>query len=185
MKRIISLVILTVLTLSILSVCASAAPAINADEQRILDIISSSVMSAGVKVTLHPSWLNQAKNYLSYDEVDLTKEEADAIIAYLYKGIALIESSTYCNGRKFTTDINNQLFFLANDAGAILGLTFVHPGINDDKIQLKDAQGNIVYESSNTIKATGADVNVAAIAVCGVVVLMAIGGALCVKKFEL
>ena len=80
MKKIITFMLIMVIAVSVFAVSASAA-ALNENEQRIVDAVSQKITVAGKEVALESAWINQAKNYMLRDDVDLTKEQAGNLTA--------------------------------------------------------------------------------------------------------
>lgn len=184
MKRAISVVLLAIMMVSILSVCAFAAPSINADEQRILDAVSEKITVSGKEITLDPIWINYAKNYMSGDNVNITKAQADEIIGYVTQAKEIAKSSELVGTKKFKDQANKDIFALVQKSAKVVGLTAEHKATDVHHFTIRDAQGNIICESTATIKATGASVNYGVLAVVAFVIVAAIGGAVCVKKYQ-
>lgn len=171
---------------SVFSVSASAA-ALNENEQKILDAVSQEITVAGKKVSLESAWINQAKNYMLRDDVDLTKDQADAILAYIDQAVAVAKTSPKVTNGRFSTKVNNELFLLANEAGALLGISFTHLGTDNARnvVAVDDKSGDVIYKAAKVIKDTGAETNVMPVAVVAVIAIAVMGGAVCIKKFEL
>lgn len=185
MKKIISIVLVAFIAVSLLSVCAFAAGGINADEQRVLDALNKEFFVNGKGYKLDAAWLNQAKNFLLRDNVDLTKEQADKILDYISQARGIAESSTVIGGRKFTDKANRDIIALVDKTANVVGLTVVVAG-KGASFTMKDiATGDVVYQSSATIKATGAKAPVLPVTAAAVLFVLAAAGAYGVKKYSL
>lgn len=186
MKKIITVSVLVMMIVSMLSVSAFAA-SLNEDEQRIYDAITEEITVAGKPVALADEWVNQAKNYMLRDDVDLTKAQADEILAYIDEAKAVAKTSKTVSNGKFSTKVNNELFLLANECGALLDISFSHPGLDNARkiVAVDNKSGDVIYKAAKVIKDTGANVNVMPVAIAAVVIMTVIGSAVLVKKFEL
>ena len=157
MKKVIA-ILFTVLMLSTLCLPAFAASDINADEQRVIDVLDDVVNSkAGKKMTLKVSDINHAKNFMMRDEINLTKAQAAEIIAGADKCYDIVVASGL-EAEKLTDmkDADRKaLLAAANEAGAPVGVT-VEYNFADDKVEFT-YQGTIIATVEPTIKITGAD----------------------------
>ena len=157
MKKVIA-ILFAVLMLSTLCLPAFAASDINADEQRVIDVLDDVVNSkAGKKMTLKVSDINHAKNFMMRDEINLTKAQADEIIAGADKCYDIVVASGLETEK--LTDMKDAdrkaLMAAANEAGAPVGVT-VEYNFADDKVEFT-YQGTIIATVEPTIKITGAD----------------------------
>ena len=85
MKKALKMLIPVVVFAMIFSVIASALSGINSDEQRVLDFINAhkQVKVGRATYELKEEYINHARNVLNRDPVDLTKDQADALIAQM------------------------------------------------------------------------------------------------------
>lgn len=173
MKKVIA-ILFAVLMLSTLCLPAFAASDINADEQRVIDVLEEVVNSkAGKKMTLKVSDVNHAKNFMMRDEIDLTKAQADEIITAAGECYDIIVAS----GLE-TEDLTSMpeadrkaLLAAANEAGAPVGVT-VQYNAADNKAEFV-YQGNIIATVEPTIKVTGADYTMLFVIMSAAVVALA------------
>ena len=186
MKKVISIAIIAIMAISMLSLSAFAAGGINNDEQRILDAVGGSFVVCGEEITLDATWINQSKNYCLRDDVDITAAQADEIIGYIEQAKAVASSSKEVSVAKaFTTDINKQIIALADKAARVLGLTCYVSSDRKTVVFKALDTGDIVFQTTKTIKDTGASEAVLPVVAVSLLFVMAATGAVCVKKFEL
>lgn len=184
MKRVITFAILVVMMLSVLSICAFAAPALNEHEQKIYDAYVAAVKTkGGDEVKLNEEWINKGRNYMLKEDVDITAEQAEKILGYIDEAKDIAATATTASEAKgLGTEINKKIVALAEKAAAVVELKTI---VAEEKVTFVDAKTNeVVAESSTTIKATGAENSVMpAVVLCVLVVLTAVG-AVCVRKLE-
>lgn len=183
MKRVITFAILVVMMLSVLSICAFAAPALNEHEQKIYDAYTKTVTVAGKEIKLDAEWVNLGKNYMLREDVNITAEQAEKILGYIDEAEKVAKTAkTASEATAFGKEINNKIIDLAAKAAAVVELKTV---VANDHVTFIDAETNkVVAEADATIKATGAENSVMpAVVLCVLVVLTAVG-AVCVRKLE-
>lgn len=150
---------------------ASASSGINANEQRILDALSTPIQLEGRSTTLPAQYINQARNYSLRADVDITSSQADEIIGYINEGRALAEGSGYSYFSEMPASLQNQLLALAQKAAAVLGLT-ISFDFNTGIVTIISESGDVVVDGSGVIKQTGFDFSTSSavmIALMGVV----------------
>lgn len=185
MKKVISFVLASVMAISLLSVCAFAASGINANEQKILDSLSEKIVVNGKEVAINASLINQAKNYILRDGVNVSEAETSEILGYIAEAKTAAKTSDTVSGNNFSAAVNNKIIALAEKAAAVLNLT-VAANPTDNSVTIKDAAtGEIVSQSTQVIKKTGASLPVLPMVVVFALFAMSAAGAVCVKKFSL
>lgn len=181
MKKIVA-VMLAVLLISALCVPAFAASDINADEQRVLDAVAEVVTSEeGAKMSLKDADINQAKNFLMRDEIDLNKADADEIIANIEKCFDIVTKAEL-KSEKLTdmSEADRQaLLAAANDAGAPVNVTVSYDAAAN-KVEFTYA-GAVIATVDPVIKFTGAEYTML-FAILGAAVLAVLAAAVVVKK---
>ena len=181
MKKIVA-ILLAVLMLSALCVPAMAASDINADEQRVLDAVAEVVTSEeGAKLALNDADLNQAKNFLMRDEIDLDKATADEIIANIEKCVKIVTDAELKSEK--LTDMDEAdlkaLLDAANDVGAPVGVTVSYDAATN-KVEFT-YENAVIATVDPVIKFTGADYTML-FALLGAAVLAVVAAAVVVKK---
>ena len=171
-------ILLAVLMLSALCVPAMAASDINEDEQRVLDAVSVVVTSEeGAEMALYESDINQAKNFLMRDEIDLDKATADEIIENIEECFAIVEKAGLETEK--LTDMaeadRKALLAAANEAGAPVAYDAAR-----NKVDFT-YDGAVIASVDPVIKFTGADYSMLFV-VMGAAVLAVIAMAVVVKK---
>lgn len=182
MKRVITFAILIVMMLSVLSICAFAAPALNENEQKIFDAYTKTVTVAGKEIKLDAEWVNLGKNYMLREDVDITAEQAEKILGYIAEAEKVAKTAkTATEATAFGAEINNKIIDLAAKAAAVVELKTV---VANDHVTFIDAADKVVAEADATIKATGAENNVMPVVVLAVLAMLTVAGAVCVRKIE-
>lgn len=207
MKKVLKVLSVAMLAAAVAASAAtvtSAVSGINADEQRIMDELNTTVTMAGVEKSLPDSYKNQAENYLNQDDVDLSSTEADNVIAKVEETKAYIESTGVAHISEMTDDQFNQLAGLVKETAAAGGAEvtvaksddYSHPadiaivtngtpeGPGEGGNNVPNGNGDNNYTPSgnktpvdnNPIKTTGFDVpSVTAVAGVGVLMVAAAG----------
>lgn len=150
MKKRISLAAIALAVVAASSMTALAS-GINANEQAVLDKLSStSVSYKGRTLSLPASYLNQAKNYMY--TVELTKEQCDRIIALIDEAKSIVEGSKGAS----VSDIRSQVLAKANEIASVLNMSITQEK-NDQGSQytLKDSEGNVAFSASPKVDKSG------------------------------
>lgn len=163
MKKVLA-IMLAVLMLGTLCLPAYAASGINADEQRILDLLEEIATGHhGADMELHAVDVNQAKQFFMKNDIDVSEEAADDIIAHVEDCFDLVIAS----GLKeedlgaLDADTKAELLALANEAGAYVNVTVSYDAAaHETNFVYTDAETGeetVVGTTSNAIKVTGPD----------------------------
>ena len=171
MKKILSLLLVVISFMVMFSMpsTARAEGAITNDEQRILDSLDKGVTVNGKTFHILDSDRNQAVNYLK--QHDLTNEQVNSVVADIEASRQLVEAQnvdvTNINTleelvRALPTDVKNQLRANISSVGNVLGLviTFTRDGViivDPNENSQVGSGGQLVYNSGNPIKQTGAN----------------------------
>ena len=197
MKKVLKVLSSAMLVAAVAASAATVASAagLNSDEQRVMDELNTSVNMAGVETFLTDSYKNQVENYLLQDDVDLTAEQADNVIAKVEETKSFIEGTGVAHFDEMSADQFNQFAGLVKDAAAA-GLAevtvtrtigaFQHPadvalvnkgGNNGGANGANGGNGGFKTPiDNNPIKTTGFDVpSVTAVAGVGVLMVAAAG----------
>ena len=158
-----------------MSLTAFAATGINEYEKAVLNKLQTAVdLGAKGEYTIPQSYINTAKNYFAGD-CDMTETEANAIIACINEGIAIIkEESAKVSGssfdlKKLSEGARKEILALGQEACAEVDLNLTY---NKGKVVITEAGNNTpAFENSPVIKSTGSAVTVDATFVCAAVVL--------------
>ncbi len=169
MKKIMTILLVVVLVLAC-TLSVSAAGAINADEQRVLDELSKTVEFNGVKYFIPKNYINQARNYFLTDACDMTPAQADEIIKQINNGIDVVtHAEEAVSGGTFHLENlsaahKEQLLDAGEKACEVIDLTFTYDATQKDVI-IKNSENQTVFKDDPIIKTTGAEVNYTAIVV--------------------
>lgn len=195
MKKVLKVLSAAMLTAAFAAsaVTVASAAGLNADEQRVMAELNTTVVMAGVEKSLPDSYKNQAENYLNQDDVDLTAAEADDVIAKVEATKDYIESTGVASISEMSDAEFNQLSALVKDAAEAGGAEVTvsrdtdpaHPaeiaitkkGNTDTKPGDNTKPGDSKTPvDDNPIKTTGFDVpSVTAVAGVGVLMVAAAG----------
>ena len=120
MKKVLKVLSSAMLVAAVAASAATVASAagLNSDEQRVMDELNTSVNMAGVETFLTDSYKNQVENYLLQDDVDLTAEQADNVIAKVEETKSFIEGTGVAHFDEMSADQFNQFAGLVKDAAA-------------------------------------------------------------------
>ena len=136
----------------VLTVNANAG--INPDEQRILTALENANVPA--------RYINQARNYAMRADVNITGAQADQIIGYIEEahrlvteaGFAFTPTTPNANVSRWPSSLRDRVIQLVHNAAAVINLT-LDVNVTTGVVQIVDSQGNLVAETSPTIRATG------------------------------
>ena len=185
MKKAISIaVVVLMLALSMVSAFALVSP----EEQKIVDALKAGVTVNGQTVTLPADYINQAENYLINNDVDITAENAAAIIAKIDNAKAVIVEKGITNlDKNIPSDVKDQLVAIAEEAAKVENLKVTVSG-DKSQITIVDNNGNQVFrwEENKTLPPTGAE-NVdmsAAFAIIAAFATVGVAAAFVAKKVK-
>lgn len=188
MKKVLAIVFVAILALTCV-ISVAAAGSINANEQKVLDALGKTAKVSGATFKIPSQYINQAKNY--FLTVDLTKEEADTIIAKINAAIAAIEkakvsvSGSELDLHDLDRETRATIFANATEACEAIGLRLVYDG-TDNAVVITNEAGEAVFEDEAVIKKTGSEVNVTVAALIVVVLtVVAAAGVVVTKKAQL
>lgn len=119
MKKV-SAIIVALLLVATTAISAFAA-GLNADEQKVIDTVKVSVDVNGAEVSWPDSFVNQLENY--FNTIELTADQADAIIAAFEEGKTLIKNNGVTDISKASTAVKHELFAVLQKAAAALDAT--------------------------------------------------------------
>lgn len=156
MKKMSGLLLSGALALVVSTNAVSAASDINASENRLLDYLNNYSYQIGTqKYTVDNDLLSKAKNYLIRDEVNLTEEQVNQVIALADKGFNILVKKGIVIGNKLSDeDANLMVNEVVKPICDILKLSLSYDAANDI-ITIKNANGDIVYTDDDIIKDTG------------------------------
>lgn len=182
MKKILAILLSIIILVIPMTISVSAAGAINADEQRILDVLRSEVKVNGKTFTVPVEYVNQSENY--FKTIDVTKEQADEIIGYINRGIGILEMSKKLNAT--TEDLKilikadkKEILELGKMAVAVTGGVLTY---NGSTVNIKNADGKVVFDSAPIVKQTGFEVDFTVIIVAVLSVITLLCAAVVISK---
>lgn len=184
--KVLSAAMLSALVAVSAATCVSAASDINSAEQAILDELGTPYTVNGIEKTMDAAYIGQAKTYFLGDSVDLSQAQADAVIAKIREGKALVEASGASTYAELSDADFNQLAAIAVDAAKAGDATITVTRGADSKpvvsLITKTDDGKTVTPTGpstgddGVIKTTGFDVpSVTAVAGVGVLMVAAAG----------
>lgn len=171
MKKILGLVIVTVLCLSS-SVTAFAA-GLTKSEQEIINKLKAGIEVDGKVIDVPASYLNQAENEMAKNKTDITATEANAIIGNVDKAQAIMEKEGITSISELkTSDSANQIVSLAKSAATTAGYTVAYNAAKG-VVSVKNPDGKTVFTTKNVINQTGFDLTNTVLAGSFLVTLLA------------
>lgn len=184
-------VLVAILIIALSSVTAFAA-GINSAEQRVLDVLNSSVTMKGSVLSIPSSYVNQAEAF--FNTIEMTDAQADEIVAILEEGRNYIHNSEAENILHLSFEDKQFVLDCGQRAVAVLGATLVFDTSTKNVI-ITDADGTVLFTGvphltpkgeitqDDVIKTTGfgADTSVAVAGGVAFVLLMVFGGLYLVK----
>ena len=183
MKKVLKVLSAAMLTAAVAVSAATSVSAagINAAEQKVLDALNQTATMGGVEKALPAEYKNQAESY--FNTVELTDAQADAVIAKINEGIALIESSGAANAKEISDAQFNAIVAVAKEAasagGATIAVTRKTNGLANVVLVTNSTNGSTPIsdpKGGDIIKTTGFDVpSVTAVAGVGILMVSAAG----------
>lgn len=189
MKKLLS-VVLAIMMLVICTFGASAAGDINANEQKILDLLSTKIDVGGSHAEIPAEYINQAKAY--FMTIDIKDDEAEQIVAVLNEGIATGTAAlkdAEAHGKHivsladFSKEDKEHILACGQTACAVIDLTLTYVPA-DNHVEIVDNKtGKIVFIDDAIVKITGSNMLVPFAVVAGAIVLLVVA-AFAIKRRE-
>lgn len=154
MKKIFCVLLAMIISASLVSVVYAANEGIvNSEEQRVLDVLNTEIKVTDGTVKLEDVNIKKAENY--FKTIDMTKEQADEIIGYLQKGIALIKENDVSNVWDLSHAKKLELLGYGNQATNVCGMTLTYNRTRSI-FEIRDNETSaLVYEQEAVLKITG------------------------------
>ncbi len=181
MKRIFACVA-TVAMAATLSFSAFAAN-LDANKQKVLDAVSQSITVDGKKVELPAEYKTQAENYLKRDDVEITADQADAIVGQVDAAIEVVKEYGVTDLAKLSSADKAKIADKVQAAAAVVELKVVFDSAKNT-ITITDKDNKVVATMEAPVKTTGANAG-AAVAVLGFAAVLLAGCAVVAKKSQL
>ena len=189
MKKLLSAVLVVMLlVMSVFSV--SAAGDINDNEKAILDVLATKVEVGQSHAEIPDEYIAQAKSY--FMTIDVTKPQADEIIAILNEGIetgkkALEDAEHHgkhiVSLKDFTQAEKEHILECGQEACEVINMTLTYiPADNHVEI-VDNATQKVVFIDDAIIKTTGAENTLPLVLTLGAVVVL-VAAAFVLKKRE-
>lgn len=147
MKKFISLALVLLLTVAI-AVPAFAAGGINANEQKVLDLLSQSVTVDGQQYIIPVDYVNQAENY--FNTIDMTSQEADEICGYIQDGIDYFTATGASDIKGLTYEEKLYILDCGKKAAGVLGMTLTADFVGNT-ITILAPDGTVAFSAPATI----------------------------------
>ncbi len=154
------LMVMCILLIAVAFQTASAA-GLDANKQKVIDALKSSITVNGKEVTLPSDLLNQAENYLKRDDVTITSTQADSIAEYVESALDLVKSSGATTVSDLSASEKTELLSIINNAAAVADLTVVSDFSKNTISVLAD--GQMVATDEPALKVTGMAFNTFAV----------------------
>jgi hypothetical protein len=178
MKKILALLT----TLALVLVFASsvmAASDINEHEQKLIDKFTEGAVIDGETVTLSVEEINLAKNFFMRDEIDLTEEDVDGLLAAIDEIVLIAQAAKAKNFSDLSVDDKLAVVAIAEAAVAAIesvDLTFSYD-FDTNIASILDGEGavlaqSVVGDGSTVIKATANDLTMTWVILAGLVLLV-------------
>ena len=184
MKKLVCMLFVLALIAS-LSFSVFAASGINANEQAVLDKLSTGkvIGDNGWTFEVPQEYINTAKNYFAGD-CDMTETEKDAILAYINKGMDIVKkeadaqefSGTEYSLSKMSQAARTEVLELGKDACAEVDLNLVYDAKANEVVITPVDSETPVFESAPVIKTTGESFPVTAASVVAAVSVVLVMG---------
>lgn len=173
MKKICAILIALVLLIVPMTISVSAAGDINANEQKVITALSEKVTIDGKTFKVPKEYITQASNY--FKTIDMTEAQATEILGYIKEGKEIIVDQKITgttNLDTFAAATKQEILELGKKAAAATGATLTFDG---EKVVVKNAAGQEVFNAAAIVKQTGIEVDFTSIAiiVSSVVALLA------------
>lgn len=184
MKKLVTILFALAL-LVVLPLNAFAATGINANEQAVLDKLSTSdiIGANGWHFSIPQEYVNSAKNYFAGD-CDMTEAERDAILAYIDKGMEIVKKeadSQNFTGKEYHLSkmgaaARDEVLDLGQKACAEVELKLTYIPASNQVVITPVGSTTPVFESAPVIKTTGQDFAMTAGVVAAIVITMMVLG---------
>ena len=185
MKKIFAVLICLVFVISLFSIGTSAASALNANEQAVLNALSTRYEIGKTSYSIPTEYVLQARNY--FLTINLSKEQADRIISYINKAMSKVQSVTKPTAAfsigKLPRSTKESILKDAQNACSVVGCKLTY-NVSKKTVTIKNAKGSEIFTSAPIIKRTGASVFPAAVFFAAAAAFMAISATI-IKKVRL
>lgn len=190
MKKIVTLLLAVLILIIPCAIGASAAGAINAAEQKILDKLDETFKIGKTEYHISDEYINQAKNY--FLTADITDTAATTVIAKIDEGVKLVQAETLPDEEfhmeVLPTEVKEDVLAAGEAACAAANLTLTY-NATSKKVEITKVAGNapvVVFTAEPVVKATGAEADfTAVIATVSVCVLVLVASFAVSKKVKL
>lgn len=183
MKKLLT-ILLAITLIASLCLTVSAAAGINDAEQSVLTKLKT-VEKLGVNgatFSIPAAYINAAENY--FLTIDMTKDQADKIIAMLDQAIAVIKAAaaktTETGTYKLTSmdnDSKKTVLQLGQDACDLVGASLVYDAARNVVTITEKSSGKLLFENTPLVKTTGEDISVTTVLAGTFVTLAVLGSA--------
>lgn len=143
-------------------IAASALPVfsagLNSSEQSVLSNMRTPANMKGNSVYVPASYVNQAESY--FNTIDMTADQASKINGIIGQGRSFLEGTGKAGVRELSSSEKQTLLGYASAAAGVLKMSAA-AGSDTNKVKIISKSGDtIVDDSTNVIKATGAESSV-------------------------
>lgn len=181
MKKLFAILLILTILLVPMSISVGAAPALNAEELKILEALKGKVSVNGVEVVIPANYITQAENY--FKTIEVTEEQAKEVLAYIEDGKEIITDTEI----KGTADLKvlakehkEEILDLGKKACKVVAATLTYDG--KDVTIVADETGATLFEAAPVVKTTGADADFSVMAIILSSVVVVLGVAFVASK---
>ncbi len=162
-------------TVAVSTAVSALAAGINADEQRILNVLDTTANLNGNPTKIPVEYYNQAESYFLQSDVDISKTEADEIIKKINDVKAYIESIGVSKWSELSDSQIQKIVGMSNDVVGVidLELSYYKNAAPGSKVRVTKKGGSTnVGGDDKPVKDTGFETGAAAVTVAGLGALL-------------
>lgn len=188
MKKFAAIFFSLLIMVSIFAVTVSAAPAINTNEQKVLDFLSQTVKLGNTNFKIPSEYITQAKNY--FLTIDMTEAQANDVIAHVNTGVEVLKNSAVPNKdfnlKELPHAAKVAVLQAGQDASAVTGCNLTYNASTEKVVITTTVPGSttpvVIFDSDPIIKKTGADFNASAIILTVSALVLAFSAVVVISK---
>ncbi len=185
MKKLFALLVALVVLVSVFTMGVGAAGAINANEQKVIDKLTTSVKLGTTDFKIPDEYVQQAKNY--FLTIDMTEDEANRVIAYINDGITAMQATTAPNATfsigTMPQATKNAVLTAGQNAASVVNCTLSYNAAEDKvTITKNDGSNTVIFNSAPIIKKTGFEFDATAAVVTSLALVAVLCGVAVVSK---
>ena len=183
MKKKITALVLSMLMLLSFSGTAMAATTYNEYEKAVIAVFEEGLDVRGVHLQINPEYIQLARQAMIADDVDMTAEQSNRIVAIIRKAYSLAQEDGGLTVWTLKHSTRSAILELIKEAAQVVGYTGEYDA-STKNIIFKDTHGNIIFDrlAADVIKNTGDSYQGTAAAIGALAVVMVGAGIVAKKK---